>query len=64
MFVNKIIKKNRLKICKKCEFYRNFLMLRKPKINLGARCGKCNCFLDAKASLSKEFFGSCPIDKW
>jgi len=39
-------------------------MLKKPKISFGARCGKCNCFLDAKAALSKDFFGKCPIGKW
>jgi hypothetical protein len=64
MFVDKKIKDKRLNICKKCDFYRNFLMLRNPKFKWGARCGKCKCFLDAKASLTKDFFGECPINKW
>ena len=64
MFVSKKIKQGRLSVCKKCDFYRNFFMLKKPKINIGSRCGKCNCFLDAKTSLSKDFYGECPIGKW
>ena len=64
MFVDKKEKDNRLSICKKCDFYRNFLMLKKPKFKWGSRCGKCSCFLDAKTSLTREFFGKCPIDKW
>tara|TARA_R110001592_G_scaffold109266_3_gene304836 strand:- start:1772 stop:1981 length:210 start_codon:yes stop_codon:yes gene_type:complete len=64
MFVDKYIKEARINICKKCEFYRNFLMLRKPIIKKGSRCGKCSCFLDAKASLTKEWFGECPLNKW
>jgi len=64
MFVSKKIKKDRLDTCKKCDFYRNFLMLRNPKWTKGARCGKCSCFLDAKATLTKEYFGECPLDKW
>jgi len=64
MFVNKKIKENRLSICKNCDFYRNFLMLKSPKLKWGARCSVCTCFLDAKTSLTKEFFGKCPIGKW
>tara|TARA_R110002012_G_scaffold285818_2_gene477074 strand:- start:3656 stop:3850 length:195 start_codon:yes stop_codon:yes gene_type:complete len=64
MFVDKKTKLERLSICKNCDFYRNFFMLKKPKWTKGARCGKCSCFLDAKTSLSKEWFGKCPIDKW
>ena len=64
MFVSKKIKEKRLNTCKKCDFYRNFLMLKRPKWTMGMRCGKCSCFLDAKASLTKEFFGECPIGKW
>ena len=64
MFVDKKTKEYRLNICKKCDFYRNFLMLKNPKWIWGARCGKCKCFLDAKTSLSKEWFGECPIKKW
>jgi len=64
MFVSKKVKEQRLSICKNCEYYRNFLMLKKPKIDLGARCKVCTCFLDAKASLTKEYFGKCPINKW
>ena len=64
MFVDKYIKEARISICKKCDFYRNFLMLKNPKITKGSRCGKCSCFLDAKASLTKEWFGECPIGKW
>ena len=64
MFVDKKTKKERIHICKKCDFYRNFLMLKKPTWTWGARCGKCSCFLDAKTSLKTEYFGKCPIDKW
>tara|TARA_R100000664_G_C2710341_1_gene107402 strand:+ start:278 stop:478 length:201 start_codon:yes stop_codon:yes gene_type:complete len=64
MFVSKKVKEERISVCKNCDFYRNFLMLKKPKWTKGARCGKCSCFIDAKASLSKEYFGECPLDKW
>ena len=64
MFVDKKIKKDRLDTCKKCDFYRNFLMLRYPKWDKGARCAKCTCFLDAKASLTKRYKGECPLHKW
>jgi hypothetical protein len=64
MFVDKKTKEERLSICKNCDFYRNFLLLKTPKWTKGARCGKCKCFLDAKTSLSKEWFGECPIKKW
>ncbi len=64
MFVNKKTKLERLSICKSCSFYRNFLLLKKPKIDWGARCADCKCFLDAKTSLSKEYFGKCPQNKW
>ena len=37
---------------------------KKVKKDRGARCGKCRCFLDAKTTLTKEFFGECPLDKW
>jgi len=64
MFVDKKIKEARISICKSCEFYRNIIMLKKPIITKGSRCGKCSCFLDAKAGLTKEWFGKCPINKW
>ena len=64
MFVSKKIKEERLDTCKKCDFYRNFLMLKKPKLTWGARGGKCKCFLDAKTTLTKEFLGECPLNKW
>jgi len=64
IFVNKKTKQKRLSICKKCDFYRNFLMLKWPKWQKGARCGKCWCFLDAKTTLKKEYLGVCPINKW
>ena len=64
MFVDKKIKEARISICKSCEFYRNFIMLKKPIITRGSRCGKCSCFLDVKAGLTKEWFGKCPINKW
>ena len=54
MFVDKKVQKERLDICKGCNFYRNFLMLKKPKWDWGARCGKCKCFLQAKSKLSKD----------
>ena len=40
------------------------MLLKRPKIERGARCADCKCFLDAKASLTKEFFGKCPQNKW
>jgi len=40
------------------------MLLKRPKIARGARCYKCKCFLDAKTSLTKEFFGKCPQNKW
>jgi|TARA_R110000803_G_scaffold52088_2_gene107362 hypothetical protein len=64
MFVDKKTQKERLKICNGCDFYRNFMMLNKPKIKWGARCGDCSCFLQAKTKLSKDFYGKCPQDKW
>ena len=64
MFVDKKTKKERLYICRNCNTYRNFLLLKRPKISWGARCAKCMCFLDAKTSLTKEFFGKCPEGKW
>lgn len=64
MFVDNKTKLQRLDICKSCSFYRNFMLLKKPKIARGARCSVCKCFLDAKTSLTKEFFGKCPKDKW
>ena len=64
IFVDKKTKQDRLNICKKCDFYRNFLMLKRPIWTKGSRCGKCSCFLDAKTSLKKEYLGKCPIDKW
>ena len=39
-------------------------MLKMPKWTKGARCAKCKCFLDAKASLTREWFGECPLNKW
>ena len=64
MFVDKKTKLERLDVCKSCSFYRNFLLLKKPKISRGSRSAKCKCFLDAKTSLTKEFFGKCPENKW
>ena len=64
MIVSKKVKQDRLDTCKKCDFYRNFLMLRYPKWDKGARCAKCTCFLAAKASLTKEYSGKCPLGKW
>jgi len=40
------------------------MLLKTPKIKWGARCADCKCFLDAKTSLTKEFFGKCPKNKW
>ena len=64
MFVDKKTKDARISVCKKCDFYRNFFMLKRPKWTKGASCGKCSCFLDAMANLTKEWFGVCPLDKW
>ena len=49
MFVSKKVKEDRINTCKWTK---------------GARCGKCSCFLEAKATLTKEYFGECPLDKW
>ena len=64
MFVNKKTKLESLGICKSCNMYRNFMLLRRPIITRGARCAECEGFLDAKTSLTKEFFGECPLNKW
>tara|TARA_R110002051_G_scaffold267914_1_gene327805 strand:- start:1043 stop:1237 length:195 start_codon:yes stop_codon:yes gene_type:complete len=64
MFVDKKTKLERLSICKKCTFYRNFLMFKRPVVNWGSRCAKCSCFLDAKTSLQPEWYGKCPENKW
>tara|TARA_R100001015_G_C4632368_1_gene195836 strand:+ start:3473 stop:3658 length:186 start_codon:yes stop_codon:yes gene_type:complete len=58
--VDKETQKKRLAICKKCEHRRNkFLGL----FN-GDSCSLCKCLLKAKTSVTKEFDGKCPIDKW
>ena len=64
MFVDNKTKLERLDICKSCSFYRNSMLLKKPKIARRARCADCKCFLDSKTSLTKEFFGKCPQNKW
>ncbi len=64
MFVSKKVKQDRLDTCKKCDFYRNFLMFRYPKVDKGARCATCTCFLDGKTTLTKEYAGKCPLNKW
>lgn len=50
----------RLEICGQCTTY-----LRRTRIPLTRRevwrCGKCGCFLHAKAALRSEH---CPINKW
>ena len=56
MFVDKKTKLERLDICKSCSFYRNFMLLKKPKITRGARCAECKCFLDAKDIINKRVF--------
>ena len=64
MFVNKKTKLERLSICKSCNMYRNFMLLKRPKIARGARCADCKCFLDAKTSLQADWYGKCPEGKW
>tara|TARA_R110000751_G_scaffold265734_1_gene364810 strand:- start:28 stop:393 length:366 start_codon:yes stop_codon:yes gene_type:complete len=44
--------KERMEICKGCEFY---------KSDGNPTCGKCGCFLKAKVAWASE---SCPIGKW
>jgi hypothetical protein len=43
--------KNRMDICKKCEYYNAE----------SDKCNNCGCFLKIKASWNSE---KCPIDKW
>ena len=64
MFVDKKTKLDRLEICKGCSLHRNFMLLKYPKLKWGNRCKACKCFLDAKTSLTKDFFGECPKKKW
>jgi hypothetical protein len=40
------------------------MLLKYPKLRWGNRCKECKCFLDAKANLTKDFFGECPKKKW
>jgi hypothetical protein len=47
----KRISKERLEICKKCEFY----------VESTTQCSKCGCFMKIKTLLP---FSKCPIDKW
>lgn len=51
VFVDDETKKNRMDICKKCEFF----SARQE------RCKKCGCWLDHKTKFSAS---TCPIDKW
>ena len=46
--------KERLQICRDCEFYNN----KNPQ---HPRCNECGCFLLVKASWASE---SCPLKKW
>ena len=48
------IYRQRLEICRDCEFYNN----ENPK---HPRCKECGCFLMVKASWASE---SCPLQKW
>ncbi len=58
--VNAETKKKRLKICRDCEHRSNkFLWL----FNRDS-CSLCKCLLSAKTSVTKEFDGKCPINKW
>ena len=47
------IQKERLSICKSCEFYKN--ESGEPS------CGQCGCPLKSKISIAEE---SCPLQKW
>ena len=44
--------KERMEICKKCEFY---------QADGNPTCAKCGCFLKVKTAWASE---SCPIGKW
>lgn len=46
---DEIIENNRLKICKKCDFF------------FSGICKKCGCFMDLKVKLKDS---ACPINKW
>lgn len=52
LLASKEEKKQRLDICKKCEFVKNKVLL---------RCGKCECLLNLKTKLKEVV---CPIGKW
>ena len=49
-FVTTKIRKERLNICKSCEYYL-----------FTGNCKKCGCFMRVKATLS---FMECPVGKW
>ena len=51
VFVDDELKKERMNICRKCEFF----SARQE------RCKKCGCWLDYKTKFSAS---TCPIDKW
>lgn len=51
VFVDDDTKKERMEICRKCEFF----SARQE------RCKKCGCWLDYKTKFTAS---TCPIDKW
>ena len=58
--VSKEKQKERLKICKNCEFRSNkFLAI----FNYDS-CKICQCNLKAKSIMRKEWGGKCPMGKW
>ena len=48
------LSKERLEICKSCEFFNN----KNEKL---IRCNKCGCLLNIKTLFKSQ---SCPINKW
>lgn len=46
--------KNRIEICKKCEYFNSYL----DKLY---QCSVCKCVLNIKARMSNQ---KCPLDKW
>jgi hypothetical protein len=55
LFVKSKVQKNRLEVCRACEFY----VSRKPA-ELGT-CSVCSCFMHVKTWLADQ---KCPMDKW
>ena len=54
--------KQRLDICKQCEFYNeHFKLFNVNLLKKKPQCNICKCFLEAKTKIE---FASCPKGKW